>query len=124
MLNKLPDTLIGLVFCSSALGMEAGHYFRTDGENRLEIHRDASYTVHWKGAEPILGLFEEAACLNSRDKSYTGTHMFYLASGGSCCLDIRQMGSRYLLRNVAGKDTGICSGGVYEEQKKPSEEGY
>lgn len=116
--GTLSFTIVG-----GAHALDEGAYRRTDGAVVLTLASDNSYTLRWGTDDSVLGLYQKAACLNSSNKNLTGTHMFYLAAGGSCCIDVEEMAGRFLLRNVAGSDTGLCSGGIFEPhiQSTPSD---
>ena len=114
MKRSLVAGTLSFTIAVGAHALDEGAYRRTDGAVVLTLANDNSYTLQWGTDDSVLGLYQEAACLNSSNKNLTGTHIFYLAAGGSCCIDVEEMAGRFLLRNVAGSDTGLCSGGIFE----------
>jgi len=49
-------------------------------------------------------------------KGADGKLAFTLPMGDSCCVVLRKLGNKTLVRRIAGYDLGICDGGVYEMQ--------
>jgi len=95
----------------------AGTYVRVDGAYRLVINSDQTYQLGRHDGELVdSGLYEEGECSHKIDREEKGNVVFYTADGNSCCVSLRKLGSKTLMRHIAGYSIEVCSGGVYERQ--------
>ena len=96
-----------------------GKFLREDGVYTMELRSDSSYELHFpEGKTRTTGLYENSACWEvGRKNSNSGTHMFYTADGDSCCMEIRYVGSRLLVKQIAGYSYKVCNGGVFTRIK-------
>jgi len=99
-------------------GGVAGTYVRMDGAQRLVINSDQTYELRWLKSKSVKrGVWEKTACWRKGEENQVnGNVMFYTAEGDSCCVVLRKLGNKTLVRRIAGYDLGICDGGVYEMQ--------
>jgi len=94
-----------------------GTYVRVDGAYRLVINSDQTYQLGRHDGEFVdSGLYEEGECSDNILREEKGNVVFYTADGGSCCVSLRKLGSKTLMRHIAGYSIEVCSGGVYERQ--------
>lgn len=89
---------------------------RVDGEVKLILRADSTYAMNWLESGSVnQGVYEAVSCWNSMDDSRSGNHMFYTADGDSCCIEVRNIGNKMLLKFIAGYEYNICNGGVFDK---------
>ena len=40
--------------------------------------------------------------------------MFYVSDGTSCCMSVREVGSKFLMEKSSGLAVRVCRGGVFQ----------
>lgn len=64
------------------------------------------------------GVYEKQKCAAAKypDRDI-GNYNFFQFNGATCCMDIREIGSKTSMKYIAGLDKyGICDGGVFSKQ--------
>ena len=92
---------------------------RIDGAIRFVINSDQTYELTWLESKSVnRGLYEETGCYRNilGPDSPQGNVIFYTADGDSCCVSLRKLGGKTLIKHIAGDSFKICGGGVYEKQ--------
>lgn len=114
---------LNFIFFAAALAVSAYAedtvLLRVDGGTRLVLHEDSSYTYTYLGENASVhnGVFEPATCWNTASDSIKGNYFFYTADGGACCIDMRNLGTKVLLKQLAGYQYKVCNGGVFSRVK-------
>ena len=106
-----------VVFSSEVLAEDGGivgEYVRVDGVHKLTMNPDQTYKLSTLDNETLdRGLYEETECGRIGD---SGNVMLYTAGGLNCCVLIKKLGSKTLVKHIKGWPGDICKGGVYEKK--------
>ena len=91
---------------------------RVDGENILRLNDDQTYENEWVKSKSLSrGVYEESECwLQGKPDTTHGNYMFYTADGDSCCVSLKTIGSRKVIKQIAGYQYKVCVGGVFSQK--------
>ena len=102
--------ITALLFFSSHVSALDGTYVRLNGDTVISFKSSGDF--RWtltEGKREFVdqGVYEEATCSQ-------GNYMFYISDGTSCCMSVREVGSKFLMEKSSGLAVRVCRGGVFQ----------